>query len=303
MQDPTASFEEAGFLPNIYSLSQEFDYVQPRLTPIADVRRLPGTRQVLNVAVLECEQMPHKILNTHGNFTKIFEKWLASGLVPFNIGRPGKKLSINTSTCVVKDGQYPTDLAAVDALLITGSFDSVNDDFPWIHTLRRYISDVYTYQPHVKIFGGCFGHQLVAQALLTEHGALVKKSQYGWEIGVHEVEYNSRFTEYFGLDTTTTQYQFLHCDHVILISALPPNWICLGSTPLCETQGLFEPGRVLTYQGHPEFPRDILYQFVDRMGAAGVLSPEMYKISLNLIENEVDRVSAAVIAVAFLFEL
>ena len=51
--------------------------------------------------------------------------------------------------------------------------------------------------------------------------------------------------------------QFVHGDHVKLpsLDALPPSWVILGRTQHCAVQGVYEPGRVLTYQGHFEFDR------------------------------------------------
>jgi hypothetical protein len=58
--------------------------------------------------------------------------------------------------------------------------------------------------------------------------------------------------------------QFVHHDHVRLspTQGLPPKWMNIGSSELCEIQGLYEPGRVLTYQGHFEFDRFVNYETI-----------------------------------------
>lgn len=39
--------------------------------------------------------------------------------------------------------------------------------------------------------------------------------------------------------------------------------MCIGSTPKCAIQGLFEPSRILTFQFHFEFDKHIMTDFVD----------------------------------------
>lgn len=52
--------------------------------------------------------------------------------------------------------------------------------------------------------------------------------------------------------------QFIHADHVKVPNGmLPSSWIPMGRTVHCAFQGVLQPGRVLTYQGHFEFDRYI----------------------------------------------
>lgn len=52
------------------------------------------------------------------------------------------------------------DEGRVDAAVIAGSVDSVNDDRPYVRALREWIRDT-----DAPIFGVCFGHQILADAL------------------------------------------------------------------------------------------------------------------------------------------
>lgn len=50
--------------------------------------------------------------------------------------------------------------------------------------------------------------------------------------------------------------QMIHGDWVVFLPGqekLPEPWVNVGSTEVCPVQGLYYPGRVLTYQGHFEF--------------------------------------------------
>lgn len=151
---------------------------------------------------------------------------------------------------------------------------------------------MYADYPEVKIFGSCFGHQIVAQALLSISNFDIKSSDeallkvdacpFGYEVGIHPIRLNPGFTCYFPglleaysrLDGHSVnnnnekkkrkedfRIQLVHGDRVVPVSTnntnnnvlLPPPWINLGSTPLCPIQGLYRPHRILTYQGHFEF--------------------------------------------------
>lgn len=240
------------------------------------------SRRVLQIAVLECEQMPPYIVQSHGNFARIFERWLQVGTHRLNAERPARRehLSVRTSSWNVKEGRYPPSFQGVDAIIISGSVNGVHDDVPWIATLRRYLLGTYFFAylltylldplllsspfgvcwlmryagvyhdlPWIKIFGSCFGHQLIAQTLLGEHGVRVEKSDGGWEVGVQEVYHDRAFVQNFpGLSQAPVCYQFLHSDEVVARGSLPPTWSSIGSSALCEIQGLHQPGRVLTYQ-------------------------------------------------------
>ena len=121
--------------------------------------------------------------------------------------------------------------------------------------------DVYNNYPKIKLFGACFGHQMIASALLEDYGVRVEKNQKGWEIGVHGVDFEPEFLSHFPQLTSEDwakqqKVQFIHQDQVTVPDgSLPSDWIILGKNDLCDVQGLFQPNRVLTYQGHAEFDK------------------------------------------------
>ena len=63
-------------------------------------------------------------------------------------------------------GELPalSEIHTYTALLITGSHSGVNDQEDWIDELRRFLGKVVVHGG-VKVFGTCFGCQLLAQAL------------------------------------------------------------------------------------------------------------------------------------------
>ncbi|KAB8214224.1 class I glutamine amidotransferase-like protein [Aspergillus novoparasiticus] len=158
--------------------------------------------------------------------------------------------------------EFPLSYAGIDAIIITGAPESTYEPQSWIKELHDVLRDVYNNHPHIKLFGACFGHQVIASALLEGYGVRVRKNPKGWEIGVHSVEFASEFLRHFPEfmheDTVIQRkIQFIHQDQVTVPDrSLPPDWIILGRNELCDVQGLFQPNRVLTYQGHAEFDSD-----------------------------------------------
>ncbi|KAL1982191.1 hypothetical protein VTN96DRAFT_1671 [Rasamsonia emersonii] len=189
-------------------------------------------------------------------------------------------------------------LGPVDALLITGSSASAYrlDLYPWIAPLQSFIQTVYEEYPHVRIFGSCFGHQIVAQALLTHHNPRLNSEDSssssnkaechdngyvsvaacpdGYEVGIHPIALNPAFVRAFpGIEARLPgqqgqqmmRIQLIHGDRVTASESesgsgsalLPSPWLNIGSTNKSPIQGLYHPSRVLTYQGHFEFDTSV----------------------------------------------
>ncbi|KAI0175120.1 class I glutamine amidotransferase-like protein [Pestalotiopsis sp. NC0098] len=261
--------------------------------------RRPG---VVHVAVLECETLPGPIVETYGGFADIFDQWLQTGVDKVNSKRPPqKRTSVEVSRWPVVHGVYPSDVTRIDAFIITGSICSAYDDFPWIRALEEFVRVVYDTHPHIKFFGGCFGHQVLARVLLGDHGVEVVRAEYGWENGVHDVHLTPQFVAHFPfLQGQAMRYQFLHSDEVVVSRPLPRGWLSVGSSDMCKSQGLYQPGRVLTYQGHPEFDRRILYYFTEYLGSSGMIDNDVYETSLKLIDRDSTSQLAAEVVVRFL---
>ncbi|CEL05476.1 hypothetical protein ASPCAL06594 [Aspergillus calidoustus] len=181
---------------------------------------------------------------------------------------PGTKGSaINGGSSTVNPHSLP-----IDAILITGAAAAAYESakYPWIVTLQTYLQTVFNDYPHVKMFGSCFGHQLIGQALLSAQAqtpeppsVIVEACPRGSEVGLTSITLDPEFVAHFpNLSPASLpvanqlRLQMIHGDWVSLLpgmKALPAPWTNVGSTELCPIQGLYYPGRVLTYQGHFEF--------------------------------------------------
>lgn len=151
----------------------------------------------------------------------------------------------------------------IDGILITGSAASAYDtaNHPWIKGVQDFLARVYNEFPSVRIFGSCFGHQIIAQTLLVPD-VRVEACPAGYEVGIHPITLDETFRASFpGLPSGDSGFrlQLIHGDWVVGTQKnqgdayLPTGWINVGRTELCPVQGLYKPGRVLSLQGHFEF--------------------------------------------------
>lgn len=245
----------------------------------------------------------------------------------------------SSDTCTSDKGQGP---GAIDAILITGSASSANEapTKPWIQNLQEFIQRVYLHFPAVRVFGSCFGHQVVARGLLDPSqeyhqqgqagaGAKVEKCPAGYEIGIHSIQLSPEFKAHFprvlsrhrqhpgqsqsqseGQGDDVLKLQLIHGDRVIPTSTstspnssgrLPSPWINIGSTPLSPIQGLFNPNRVLTYQGHFEFDSFVNRELCREFGRRGGWTQEVIDGFVRQIESsdEDDSKLAAEVVVLF----
>jgi GMP synthase-like glutamine amidotransferase len=222
----------------------------------------------------------------------------------------------------------------IDAILITGSSASAYrvDRYPWIAGLQSFIQTVYAEYPEVQIFGSCFGHQIVAQALLLSHHhhdgshdegnyVSVAACPEGYEVGIHPMTLNPAFVHHFPVllllqsrlphhrqeqeqgQGQMMKIQLIHGDRVTLLpngTDLPSPWLNIGSTAKSPIQGLYHPGRVLTYQGHFEFDawvnRETCIEFARREGwSATDLSSYLAQIGEAESEDDDAKIAAEVV--------
>lgn len=143
--------------------------------------------------------------------------------------------------------------------------------------------------------------------MLGPYGAHVTKDPKGWELGVHPVKLTEPFREHVNLARgvklgevpAELRFQFIHADHVVIPpTSLPPDWMIVGSSEHCAVQGVFQPDRVLTYQGHFEFDRFINAETVKVFGVAW--DDGIREAALRSIDEDDDAGAAAEIAARFL---
>ncbi|KAH8177501.1 Class I glutamine amidotransferase-like protein [Sarocladium implicatum] len=242
--------------------------------------------RTFRIANLNCDTPVPNVRPTFETYGRMFHPLLAAAAE-----RTAPHITIESTEFDVVLGHYPETLDDFDALLITGSAASSYDDAEWIRKLGQYIRAVYQSNPRVRMFGSCFGHQIISDYLLDGFGAKCEKDPAGWEIGVHEVKLSEEFRRIFDSkaleakalerpptpdDSTgkevpsSLKLQFVHADHVRIEEPekLPSDWINVGTSQHCAVQGICQPGRVLTLQGHFEFDRFVNSEVLKVFGAS-----------------------------------
>ncbi|CCK71299.1 putative amidotransferase KNAG_0G02420 [Huiozyma naganishii CBS 8797] len=143
-------------------------------------------------------------------------------------------------------------------VLITGSrYDSFDTETRWIVELRKFVRRLLTATAAPPLVGICFGHQIAAHAL----GARVGRNPLGFEGGVSRVTLTALGRSLFHRESL--DLSMLHTDAVFDTPQGTANW---GASPLCAIQGLYTPGRLLTFQGHPEFPTELAQRGCEHKG-------------------------------------
>lgn len=242
--------------------------------------------------------VPNVFAHRAPTYGRIFHQLLAQAL---------PNITIQSTDFDVMQDEYPESIADFDAIIVSGSANSAYDDLAWIHKLDAYVRDVYTHHTRVKIFGSCFGHQLICQSLLREYGVKVDVDPNGWELGVKEVTLHPKFRETFGKRDNglneKMRLQFVHHDHVVIpsLELLPASWMTFGSTEHCAVQGVYEPGRILTLQGHFEFDRFVNSECI-KFFFGSTWEPERLEEALAAIEADDDSINAARMILQFFLE-
>ena len=195
----------------------------------------------LRIGILETGRPPEDLLNRHGDYPQLVEDWVAP-------------LGGESRSYAVLDGEFPESASDADLWVITGSRHGVYEDHHWIPPLEQFIREVR--DAGGKMFGICFGHQIIAQAL----GGKVEKSAKGWGTGVHCYDLADDWPEKLGVPLSEgLAMQVFHQDQVI---DKPEDAATLASSAFCDYAALWYPDFAVTVQGHPEytpeFARDLI---------------------------------------------
>ena len=143
----------------------------------------------------------------------------------------------------ILDSVFPENHSVCDGWIVTGSPHGVYEDHSWIPTVSQLINDIYN--ANIPIFGVCFGHQLIAQAL----GGHVEKSIKGWGLGLHTYKIDNS-ASYMGNLSKELTLNICHQDQVLDV---PKGATIYARSQFCENAGFYIKDKVLTMQAHPEF--------------------------------------------------
>ncbi|MFO0591237.1 MAG: glutamine amidotransferase [Polyangiaceae bacterium] len=147
----------------------------------------------------------------------------------------------------------PAKLEGVAAVVITGSSANVPDREPWMLRTEAWLRDVVG--AGVPVFGICFGHQILAQAL----GGEVIRNPRGREIGTKTIARNADDPIFAGLPGEIVA----NVTHVDTVGRLPPNAVALASSPLEDNHAIRFTETCYGVQFHPEIDADIMRGYIE----------------------------------------
>lgn len=182
---------------------------------------------------------------------------------------------------------------SVVGIYITGSvFDSYSDEHEWIINLRKLMKNILTnHDEYPPIFAVCFGHQLVGKVL----GSEVIKNPKGLEEGLLEVNLNEKLQDSLFDGKKSLYMSETHNDIVL---SLPEGYENIGSTPLCTFQGFYQKGKLMSWQGYPEFNKDILLACMKNSVENGHIRQETYDMEAKRsaeIPNEGEYIGSLIL--------
>jgi GMP synthase (glutamine-hydrolysing) len=149
-------------------------------------------------------------------------------------------------------GELPSK-SETQALVITGSPESVASRLPWILDAERAAAEVV--RAGVPTLGICFGHQLLGQAL----GGVVEANPAGREMGTVELELSGDDPLFVGVKAPF----MANMSHRDSVTRLPPGARVLGKSRL-EPNAVVRFGpRAWGVQFHPEFDGEVMRGYIE----------------------------------------
>jgi GMP synthase (glutamine-hydrolysing) len=202
----------------------------------------------------------------------------------------GEDLSFQITDFACREEQFPeaTRLREYDGYIIPGSSASAYDAEPWIQKLEQTIRNIE--QARIPLFGLCFGHQIVAQAL----GGRVERNPNGWEGSVLSFSLSEAGRLRLSTSGTSLALYYTHGDHV---SSLPPGAESLGGSEHTLVQGFFKGAWVLCLQGHPEYTLERMRASLEIKDDSGFLTPDQLAEARSRLELPTDSMLVATVVV------
>lgn len=233
----------------------------------------------MKIGILETGFVPEEMQDEFKSYPVMFEQMLGS-LDP----------SLEFQSWSVLIDQFPDSIHDADAWIITGSKHGVYENLPWMIKLQAVLRDIVA--ANIPVFGVCFGHQILAEAL----GGKVIKSDKGWGIGVHEYQLADNAPQWVEDAPATMKLNAFHQDQVVTLPETASVW---ASSEFCPYAWLLYGDKAASIQPHPEFSFD--YEDALLQSRRGSLIPEdVAQTAEKSMQDPVDGKSFAHWLLAFL---
>ncbi|OSM01487.1 glutamine amidotransferase-related protein [Magnetofaba australis] len=235
----------------------------------------------MEIGYLEAGYAPDVLARKHGDYPTLFRNLFA-----------GEDETIRFTPYRLQDGEFPPSVESADAYLICGSDNSVYENLPWMLQTQAFIRQLH--ESKRKLIGICFGHQLIAQAL----GGCVGQAPTGWGMGIKRIEVTQR-RAWMIPELDAIHLGHSHRDQAV---RLPPEAEVVGGNDHCPAGVVTVGDHILTFQGHPEYPRAYSGDILDLYDARveGGLPVEVKRQAQDSLEMEPDNAVVARWLVNFL---
>jgi GMP synthase-like glutamine amidotransferase len=144
-----------------------------------------------------------------------------------------------------------------DGIVIPGSRFNVTDDLPWIPPLMSVIRDAHSRGK--PLFGMCFGHQIIAQAL----GGTVQHMP-PFNFTVDEIALQPAAQRALGAPADKRSLR-LYKAHGYQVTEPPPDATVVASSERTPVEMFTVGDRVFCCQGHPEFSKGVMETLLPRV--------------------------------------
>ena len=180
-------------------------------------------------------------------------------------------------------GQFPKNELDADFWVISGSRHGVYDTLSWISPLKKFI--LRCVKKKVPIFGICFGHQILAEAL----GGKVRKFDKGWGLGVHKYDIKEKLRWDTPRDRSFCGFA-IHQDQILVP---PPDSIHVATSEFCKyallAYGNNSKPYAVSIQSHPELTQHYVSSLIRYRLENGDFPKNIARSALRTLSRTVDN--------------
>jgi GMP synthase (glutamine-hydrolysing) len=199
-----------------------------------------GAGQGKKILVVKTGEPVPRIAERRGQFADLIADAIGPGFV-------GEYAIVDVRT------EAPPRTDAADAVVITGSSANVPTRDAWIVRTEAWLREVVA--AGTPVFGICFGHQLLAQAL----GGEVQKNPRGREIGTIAIDRAVDESIFEGLAPRFPA----NVSHIDTVTRLPPGAVGLARSSIEDYHAIRFTETCYGVQFHPEFDAEVMRGYVE----------------------------------------